>query len=259
MGEDMLFRKLLAYTTAIGVFADGGAMASAAQKKSIILVHGGWVDGSGWQGVYKILTADGYDVTVVQIPTINLKQDVQLTKSAIDATPGDVVVVGHSYGGTVITEAGNDPKVKALVYVTAFALDEGESVQTAIAHPAPGDPIPPILPPKDGFLTLDKAKFPASFAGDVNPELASFMANSQVPWGLEALGEVVHDPAWKKKPTFYLVTTEDKMIPPHAQRAMAQRANATVTEAQGSHSIYISHPDVVARFIERAATSGEGQ
>jgi pimeloyl-ACP methyl ester carboxylesterase len=253
----VLFRKLLAYTTAIAFLADGGDMASAAQKKSIVLVHGGLVDGSGWQSVYKILTGDGYDVTAVQIPTISLKQDVQMTKSAIDAAPGDVVLVGHSYGGAVITEAGNDPKVKALAYESAFALDEGESVQTAIAHPAPGDPVLPILPPKDGFLTLDKAKFPAYFAADVNPELASFMANSQVPWGLEAVGEVVHNPAWKKKPTFYLITTEDKMIPPHAQRAMAQRAKATITEVQGSHASYISHPDAVARFIERAAASDE--
>ena len=251
----MFFRRLFAFKTAFAFLADGGAVASAAQKKSIVLVHGGFVDGSGWEGVYKILKSDGYDVTVVQNPTISLANDVEVTKRAIDAAPGDVVLVGHSYGGAVITEAGNHPKVKALVYITAFAPDAGESVATLIAHPAPGDPVPPILPPQNGFLLLDKAKFPASFAGDVDPGLASFMANSQVPWGLEALNGVIHEAAWKNKPTWYLVATTDKMIPPAAQHFMSKRANATVAEAPGSHSIYVSKPDVVTRFIEQAATA----
>ncbi len=170
-------------------------------------------------------------------------------------TGGDVVLVGHSYGGAVITEAGNDPKVSALVYITAFAPDKGESVASLIAHPAPGAPVPPILPPQDGFLMLDKAKFAAAFAADVNPDLASFMANSQVPWGLEALNGAITEPAWKSKKTWYLVATNDKMIPPDAQRFMAQRANATVSEAAGSHAIYVSDPASVARLIEQAATA----
>jgi len=222
---------------------------------SIVLVHGGFVDGSGWEGVYKILKGDGYDVTVVQNPTTSLADDVAVTKRAIDSAGGDVVLVGHSYGGAVITQAGNDPKVSALVYITAFAPDKGESVASLIAHPAPGAPVPPILPPQDGFLMLDKAKFAASFAADVNPDLASFMANSQVPWGLEALNGVITEPAWKNKKTWYLVATNDKMIPPDAQRFMAQRANATVSEAAGSHAIYVSDPATVARVIEQAATT----
>jgi pimeloyl-ACP methyl ester carboxylesterase len=255
----MFFRRLPACMMAKSFFAEGSAVASAAQKKSIVLVHGGFVDGSGWEGVYQILKSDGYDVTVVQNPTITLANDVEVTKRAIDAAPGDVVLVGHSYGGAVISEAGNDPKVKTLVYITAFALDEGESVASAIAHPAPGDPVPPILPPEEGFLMLDKTKFAAAFAADVDPQLAAFMGSSQVPWGLEALNGVVHEPAWKKKPAFYLIATTDKMIPPAAQHFMSKRANATVAETPGSHAIYVSNPDVVARFIERAAAAGAPQ
>src|SRR6202012_2315208 len=129
-----------------------------------------------------------------------------------------------SYGGVVITEAGSHPKVSGLVYITAFAPDKGESVSSLIANPPPGAPVPPILPPKDGYLFLDRSKFAASFAADVEPELASFMADSQVPWGVEALAGAVTEPAWKTKPSFYLVATEDKMIPPPAQRQMASRA-----------------------------------
>lgn len=222
---------------------------------SIVLVHGGFVDGSGWEGVYKILKRDGYDVTIVQNPTTSLADDVAVTKRAIESSPDDVVLVGHSYGGAIITEAGNDPKVTALVYVTAFAPDKGESVASLIAHPVPGAPVPPILPPHDGFLMLDKAKFAASFAADVDPDLASFMANSQVPWGVNALNGVVADPAWKNKKSWYLVATTDKMIPPAAQQFMAQRAGATVVEAAGSHAIYVSNPEVVAHLIEQAASA----
>ena len=250
-----MFRRLLAATTTLMFVAGGGVPVSAAQKKTIVLVHGGFVDGSGWEGVYKILTRDGYDVVVVQNPTTSLADDVAVTKRAIDSEKGDVILVGHSYGGAVISQAGNDPKVSALVYITAFAPDKGESVASLIAHPVPGAPAPPILPPHDGFLMLDRAKFAASFAADVNPELASFMANSQVPWGLNALNGKVTEPAWKSKKSWYLVSTEDKMIPPAAQMFMAKRANATISEAAGSHAIYVSKPDVVAQFIEQAATA----
>jgi pimeloyl-ACP methyl ester carboxylesterase len=221
--------------------------------KSIVLVHGGFVDGSGWEGVYHILKKDGFDVIVVQNPTISLSDDVAITKRAIATAKGDVVLVGHSYGGAVVSEAGNDAKVTSLVYVTAFAPDKGESVASLIANPAPGAPVPPILPPVDGFLFLDPEKFAASFAADVRPSLASFMADSQVPWGLEALQGVVSEPAWRSKPSWYLIATDDKMIPPEAQHAMAARAGAEVTEAPGSHAIYVSSPEVVASVIEQAA------
>ena len=219
---------------------------------TIVLVHGGFVDGSGWEGVYQLLKKDGYRVSIVQNPTISLAGDVAATKLIVHAQSGPVMLVGHSYGGAVITEAGTDPQVVGLVYICAFAPDTGESVNTLIANPPPGAPVPPILPPQEGFLFLDKAKFPASFAGDVDAAKAAFMADSQVPWGVEALGGTISEPAWKTKPSWYLVTTDDKMIPPPAQRFMSQRAGATVIEVAGSHSIYVSQPDAVAALIEQA-------
>jgi pimeloyl-ACP methyl ester carboxylesterase len=221
--------------------------------KSVVLVHGGFVDGSGWEGVYKALTKKGYNVSIVQNPTISLADDVAVTKRVIAAAEGDVILVGHSYGGVVITQAGNDPKVAGLVYITAFAPDQGESVGKLIANPPPGAPVPPILPPKDGFLMLDPAKFAASFAADVKPDLADFMAKSQVPWGLDALNGEVTKPAWKSKPSWYLVATDDKMIPVPAQRMMANRAGAKITDQPGSHAVYVSQPEAVAAVIEDAA------
>jgi pimeloyl-ACP methyl ester carboxylesterase len=218
-----------------------------------VLVHGGFVDGSGWQGVYDALTADGFRVSVVQNPTQSLDGDVEATRAVLDTLDGDVVLVGHSYGGVVITEAGTHPSVSALVYVTAFAPDKGESVNTLIADPPPGAPVPPILPPRDGNLYLDRDKFAASFAGDLPAGQASFMSDSQVPWGVAALEGAVTDPAWRIKPSWYLVATDDRMIPPPAQRAMAERAGATVTEVAGSHSIYVSQPKAVASLIKQAA------
>lgn len=226
---------------------------NAKTAKAIVLVHGGFVDGSGWTGVYKILKSKGYNVLVVQNPTKTLADDVAATKAAIDSLDGDVVLVGHSYGGVVITEAGTHPKVASLVYITAFAPDRGESVASLIANPPPGAPVPPILPPKDGYLFLDRTKFAASFAADVDADTASFMADSQVPWGVDALAGAVTEPAWKTKPSYYLVASEDKMIPPPAQRAMAGRAKAQVTEVPGSHAIYVSKPAEVAAIIQQAA------
>jgi pimeloyl-ACP methyl ester carboxylesterase len=223
------------------------------KSKAIVLVHGGFVDGSGWAGVYKILKNKGYNVLAVQNPTKTLEEDVATTKAAIDSLDGDVVLVGHSYGGVVITEAGTHPKVSSLVYITAFAPDKGESVASLIANPPPGAPVPPILPPKDGYLFLDRTKFAASFAADVEADTASFMADSQVPWGVDALQGAVTEPAWKTKPSYYLVATEDKMIPPPAQRAMAGRAKAQVTEVPGSHAIYVSKPAEIAKLIQEAA------
>jgi pimeloyl-ACP methyl ester carboxylesterase len=227
-------------------------MAGAA--KSVILVHGGFVDGSGWEGVYKILRKDGFAVSIVQNPTTSLADDVAVTKRAIAGQTGPVILVGHSYGGAVITEAGTDPKVIGLVYITAFAPDQGESVSSLIKDPPPGASVPPILPPQDGFLFLDKAKFPASFAGDVEADKAAFMADSQVPWGLEALAGAITKPAWKSKPSWYLVVTEDKMIPVAAQRLMSKRAGSKVVEVGGSHAIYVSQPKAVADLIKKAAT-----
>ena len=221
--------------------------------KNVVLVHGGFVDGSGWQKVYKILTKDGYRVSIVQNPTTSLTDDVAFTKRVIAQQDGPVVLVGHSYGGAVISEAGTDPKVERLVYIAAFAPDAGESVQTLIANPAPGAPVPPILPPREGFLFLDPAKFAASFAADVSAGEARFMADSQVPWSVEALAGKVTVPAWKSKPSWYLVASDDRMIPPAAQRQMAKRAGASVVEAKGSHAIYVSQPDAVAELIEQAA------
>src|SRR5436309_15351888 len=218
---------------------------------NIVLVHGGFVDGSGWESVYQILKEDGYNVSIVQNPTISLEDDVAVTRRILAAQDGPAILVGHSYGGALITEAGNDPKVVGLVYITAFAPDKGESVATLIKDPPPGAPVPPILPPQGGYLFLNKAKFPASFASDVDAEKAAFMADSQVPWGVGALSGAISEPAWKTKPSWYLVTTEDKMIPPAAQRFMAKRAGATVGEAQGSHAIYVSQPKAVAALIER--------
>ena len=224
-----------------------------AAVENVVLVHGGFVDGSGWEDVYKILRKAGYNVSIVQNPTLSLEDDVAVTKRAIAAQNGPVVLVGHSYGGVVITEAGNDPKVAALVYIAAFAPDKGESVSTLIKNPPPGAPVPPIMPPQDGYLFLDRTKFRASFAADVSQDAASFMADSQVPWGLEALNGAVTEPAWKTKPSWYLVSTDDKMIPPDAQRAMSKRAGSTVVEVKGSHAVYVSQPRAVADLIAQAA------
>ena len=240
---------------AVGVNASGVLAADAAKVKSVVLVHGGFVDGSGWEGVYSILKKNGYVVTIVQNPTTSLADDVAVTKRAIAAAPGKVILVGHSYGGVVVSEAGTDPKVAGVVYIAAFAPDAGESVGSLIANPPPGAAVPPILPPVDGFLLLDKEKFAASFAADVRPELASFMADSQVPWGVGALDGKVTAPAWKAKPSWYLVATDDRMIPPPAQRQMASRAKATTVETPGSHAIYVSNPNAVAKLIQQAAAN----
>ena len=222
---------------------------------NVVLVHGGFVDGSGWEGVYGLLTKDGYDVSVTQHPTLSLEDDAAAVKRIVDAQGGPVVLVGHSYGGAVITEAGTDANVSALVYVAAFVPDTGESVNKLIEGFPQDGPQPPILPPQDGFLFLDREKFHDSFAADVDADLAAFMADSQVPWGLEALGGTITEAAWRTKPSWYLVTTEDRMIPPQAQREMSGRAGATVDEAAASHSVYVSQPAAVADVIKKAASA----
>jgi len=224
-------------------------------SKNVVLVHGGFVDGSGWEGVYNALKADGYEVSIVQNPTLSLQGDVAATKLIVDAQSGPVVLVGHSYGGAVITEAGTDPNVAALVYISAFVPDAGESVNTLIEGFPKDGPQPPIMPPQDGFLFLDREKFPASFAGDVDAEKAAFTADSQVPWGLDALGGTIGEPAWRSKPSWYLLTREDRMIPPPAQQTMSERAGSTVEEIDASHSVYVSQPAAVAALIEKAASA----
>ncbi|MFF5079380.1 alpha/beta fold hydrolase [Actinoplanes sp. NPDC000266] len=221
--------------------------------RNVVLVHGGFVDGAGWQAVYEHLTADGFNVSIVQNPTLSLAGDAAATRQILARQDGPTVLVGHSYGGAVISEAGTHDNVAALVYIAAFAPDKGESVNTLIADPPPGAPVPPILPPVDGFLFLDREKFHDSFAGDVPAGRAAFLADSQVPWGVDALAGPVTEPAWRAKPSWYLVATDDKMIPPPAQRAMAERAGSVVAEVPGSHAIYESRPDAVAALITRAA------
>jgi len=248
-------RKNTLAATAVLALGTLTTQAAESSVKNIVLVHGGWVDGSGWSQVYRGLRKDGYNVTIVQIPTVSLADDVAATNHAISQQSGTVILVGHSYGGVVISEAGNDPKVKGLVYIAAFAPDKGESVQTLIANPVPGAPVPPILPPQNGFLFLDRVKFADAFAADVPPAEAAFMADSQVPWGVNALSSAVTEPAWKSKHSWYLVTTEDKMIPPPAQRQMAKRAGSTVAETKSSHAVFVSHPQAVIKLIEQAAKS----
>jgi pimeloyl-ACP methyl ester carboxylesterase len=222
---------------------------------SVVLVHGGFVDGSGWRGVYDLLTRDGYHVAVVQNPTLSLEGDAAAARRVIDAQDGPIVLVGHSYGGAVITEAGTDPNVAALVYIAAFAPDKDESVNTLLGTFPRDAPQPPILPPQDGFLFLDRDKFHASFAGDLPATDAAFMADSQVPWGVDALGAAITEASWRAKPSWYLLTTQDRMIPPPAQRAMSERAGATTVEVAASHSVYVSQPAAVAGLIKQAGTA----
>ena len=223
--------------------------------RNVVLVHGGFVDGSGWQGVYEPLTADGFKVSVVQNQTLSLESDVATTTNVLDLQDGPAILVGHSYGGAVITESGTHDAVAGLAYICAFAPDQGQSV-SALLGEAPADaPAPPILAPVDGFLFLDREKFADAFAADVAAPEAAFMADSQVPWGLDALNGAVTQAAWQNKPSWYLVATDDRMIPPPAQRAMAKRAGSSVVEVKGSHAIYVSQPEAVAELIKKAAKS----
>ena len=224
-------------------------------QPTVVLVHGGFADGSGWQGVYNELK-DDYSVRIVQEPNLSHQGDVEATKMIIGQQSEPVVLVGHSYGGAVITEAGNHPNVAALVYIAGFVPDQGESVETLLGTFPPGEPNAgdAILPPQDGFLFLDRNKFHEQFAGDLGADEAAFMADAQVPWGVEALSGTIGEAAWRSKPSWYLVTTQDRMIPPQTQRSMSERAGASVEEATGSHSIYVSRPDVVAALIKKAAS-----
>lgn len=245
--------------TALAAMAMGSGVAQpagapTANLPTVVLVHGAFADGSGWSGVYGLLRARGYQVIVVQNPTTSLADDVAATLRAIKTAKGDVILVGHSYGGVVITESGIDPKVKALVYIAAFAPDAKESVASLNAGTPPGAG-PPLLPPVDGFLRIDTERFAEAFAADLPPEVAAFMADAQVPWALKALEGAITTPAWKTKPSWALIPREDRMIPPDAQRAMAGRAGAKVREVAGSHAVYVSNPAAVVEIIVAAAAS----
>ena len=218
-----------------------------ARINNIVLVHGAFVDGSSWAGLYDILKEDGFDVSVVQNPTISLEGDVAATNLILDEQVGPAVLVGHSYGGVVITEAGRHTNVAALVYIAAFAPDKGKSAYTIVGLP------PSFTPPKKGYLFQDKAKMAAAFGADVDPKTAAFWADSQVPFAVDANDGAITEPAWREKPSWFLVATDDKMIPPPAQRQMSKRAGSTVVEVPGSHAIYFSNPRAVAALIEQAA------
>jgi pimeloyl-ACP methyl ester carboxylesterase len=212
------------------------------------------MDASRWQGVYNILRENGHAVRIVQNPTTSLADDVAVTRRVMEMQDGPVILVGHSYGGAVITEVGNDPKVMGLVYVAAFVPDVGESVSWLMKDPSPDAAVLPIVAAHEGFLLLDRTEFAASFAADVDAETARSMAESQVPWGEEALNGTVTEAAWRTKPSWYLVAADDKMISARAQWAMAKRARSTVTETGGSHAVYVSKPAVVAAIIAKAAS-----
>jgi len=246
-----IFRKAVAGLTAMLLSSAAVAAPALADARNIVLVHGALVDGSGWRGVYDILTRDGYNVSIVQQPLTSLDQDVAATKSVLDQQDGDVVLVGHSYGGTIITAAGDDPKVKALVYVAALQPEKGEST-TQLLQSMPS-PTNDIKPTKDGFLLVDQAKFAADFGADLPKDQAEFMARSQMPVAIAGTNAQVSVAAWHEKPSYGIVAKNDMTINPDLERWMYKRAGSTVTEIEGSHAIYISQAAAVAKVIEGAA------
>lgn len=250
-----MIRKFAALLATAMLASPTTLFAQTERPVSIVLVHGAFVDASGWKAVHDILVADGYQVLVVQNATAVLEDDVALTERAIAAARHPVVLVGHSYGGAVITQAGDNPKVRSLAYLAAFAPDTGESIMTLSETPVPNEPAAPLLPPADGYVIVDPARFPGAFAADVDPATTRFMASAQVPWGLKALGTPLTKAAWRVKPASFMIATQDRMIPPSAQRVMATRAGGRVTEIRSSHAVMLSHPQDVAAFIEAAARS----
>lgn len=226
---------------------------ATAQVKNIVLVHGAFADGSGWQPLYTILTAAGYKVSVVANPDLGIPEDVAATQRVIDRQDGPCILVGHSYGGAIITVAGNSPKVAGLVYVSAFAPEKGESLLSLLSS-YPTDPLSGILPPdKNGFVWYDRDKYHSGFCADIPQALSDFMADSQLPTAAAAFAYKFTDIAWKKKPTWYIVAMQDHSIPPDLERKMGKRTGGTVSEIDGSHLIFISHPDQVAKVVEAAA------
>ena len=239
---------IVAIALALGACASTQAQEKNSMK-NIVLVHGAWADGSGWQGVYDNLRERGYNVSIVQNPVTSLAHDVEAVDRVLARQDGPTLLVGHSYGGVVITEAGDAANVAGLVYVAAFAPDAGESVSTLIGG---GEP-PPVQPSKDGFLFFDPAIFPQAFAQDLPPAQSAFLAATQVPPAAAAFETPVSQPAWRTRRSWYVLATEDRVIPPAAQRKMATRAKAPITEVAGSHAVYISQPKAVADAIDAAA------
>lgn len=254
-----MFRTVIAAAFSLTALSSIPAWSQDSKPVSIVLVHGAFVDASGWQSVYEILSGDGYEVLMVQNSTETLEGDVAATERVIAAARHPVVLVGHSYGGAVITQAGDNPKVRSLVYLAAFAPDAGESIASLAETPppVPTETKAPLLPPVDGFLICDPAKFPAAFAAGVDPAKTRFMAVSQVPWGLKAVQAKAVKVAWKVKPTYFMVTTQDKMIPPSAQKAMAQRIKGKSIEMASSHAVMLLHPQDTAAFIQSAAVAAK--
>lgn len=233
--------------------ANANAQTTPPQIKNVVLVHGAFADGSGWRGLYDILSKKGYNVTIVQNPLSSLEDDVRVTNLALDKQDGPTILVGHSWGGTVITEAGNHPKVAALVYVAALQPDKGEtSVQWLMtAPPAPENGV--LSPDDKGIVYYDKAKFHAGFAADISKEQADFMYASQGAFYAKGFGTPVTKAAWRDKPSYGIVATEDKSIAPEVERAMYKRSNTKITEIKGSHVVFISQPEAVAKVIIAAS------
>jgi pimeloyl-ACP methyl ester carboxylesterase len=246
----LITTTLLLVSSQCVVAADSG---SPKGIKNVVLVHGAFADGSGWEAVSKILEQDGYTISVAQPPETSYADDVKYARAAIDAMDGPVVIVGHSYGGSIITEAGNDPKVKALVYIAAFALDEGEScasIEAAVPQASKA-----FKPDANGNWWIEEAHFAADFAADVPPDVSHFMAISQVPISGDSFTHKATSPAWKTKPTWYMVASSDRSINPEQERMMAKRAHAKTVEVNASHVAYMSHPKEAAKLIEEAASS----
>ncbi len=238
---------------AVIVLVIGPAAEAGSPAKNIVLVHGANTDGSGWRGVYDILTKDGYRVSVVQQPLTGLADDVAATKRVLDRQEGPVILVGHSYGGAIITVVGADPKVKALVYVAAVQPDIGETT-SGLASSMPGEvPASDLKLTKDGFIFVDSAKFAADVAADLPPALAGYMANAQTPVAAAAFDAPATVAAWRDKPSYGIIATEDRALNPKLARWMYERSGAQITEIKGSHLVYISEPEAVARVIEKAA------
>jgi pimeloyl-ACP methyl ester carboxylesterase len=242
------------FAAAASLVALWAAPATAAPVKNIVLVHGAWADGSGWRGVYDILTKDGYNVSVVANPDTGVADDVAATQRVLDRQVGPVILVGHSYGGVIITEAGVDPKVVGLVYFAAFGPDEGETAGQYL----PKGPLP-ITVSKDGLAFFNRDAFLGGFAPDVPLKTRVFMYDSQVPLAMSVFSAPITHPAWKSKPSWYLVSSNDQVIPPAVERMYAKRMKAVIAEVSGSHVAFISHPDVAARLIEDAAKGAGGR
>lgn len=250
----------VALVAALGACATSHAQPTPAPTltqsvRNVVLVHGAWADGSGWEGVHQALTARGYNVAIIQNPLTSFAADIAAVDRVLARQNGPVLLVGHSYGGAVITQAGNAASVAALVFVAAFAPDAGESVSTLLSGGAP----PPLQPSADGFLFFDPAIFPQAFAQDLSADRGAFLAAAQVPTAAEVFAVPITQAAWRSKPSFYVVASEDHVIPPAAQRQMAARANATITEIAGSHAVYISQPEAVAAAIDAAARTISAQ